>query len=394
MSFSQALSGLRAAATNLDVVGNNIANSQTVGFKASKAQFADVFADADVGLGTKVSSILQNFSNGDLENTERDMDLAINGSGFFRFMQEEQAVYSRNGQLTMTSDGFLTNAQGARLTGYPAGVGTGGEPTELRIPAGSMQAQATSSMDLALNLDSGAEMIDRDAMDFDQDNSSSYSYANSVTAYDSLGNQQNLLVFFSRVGENEWEVRTSREGELADEVGTLEFNNNGLLTSTDGLDEVTFNPGNGADAMQINMNMEGTTQFANAFELADAGQDGYAAGSLINVFITNDGRVQGNYSNEQTRSFGTIALANFSNVEGLQTVGDNAWRETSDSGAPLLGIAGEGSFGSVESGVVENSNVDLTQELVDMIIAQRNYQANAQSIRTQDEVLQTISNLR
>jgi flagellar hook protein FlgE len=160
MGFSQALSGLNSAATNLDVVGNNIANSQTVGFKGSGAQFADVYAGAQVGQGVRVSTVLQDFSNGTLESTGRNLDLGINGNGFFRFTQGDQTVYSRNGQLTLTADGYLENAQGARLTGFPAGVGTGGQPETLQVPAGAMAATATDQVEASFNLDATVDEID------------------------------------------------------------------------------------------------------------------------------------------------------------------------------------------------------------------------------------------
>lgn len=161
MGFSQALSGLSAAATNLDVVGNNIANSQTVGFKGSSVQFADVYTGALAGQGTRVAAVLQDFSDGTLETTDRSLDLGVNGTGFFRFTQSGEVLYSRNGQLTLTSDGYLENAQGARLTGYPAGVGTGGQPEELQVPASAMPAVATTAVEVSLNLDATVDIIDR-----------------------------------------------------------------------------------------------------------------------------------------------------------------------------------------------------------------------------------------
>lgn len=394
MSFSQALSGLRAAATNLSVVGNNIANAQTVGFKSSGVQFADVYANSQGGLGTRVSDIVQNFNEGNLETTNRNMDLAITGNGFFRFMAGDEVMYSRNGQLTMTNDGFLVNAQGARLTGYPAGAAIGSQPQELRIPSGGLQAQPTNEIGASFNLDARSNNLDRAAQPFDRNDPDSYHYANTVSVYDSLGRQYSALMYFSKVGDNQWEVRLSRNGELAPEVGEMTFDNNGLLQGTNGLDGFSFTPGGGADVMNVAFNVEGTTQFANEFELNNLQQDGYTSGTLVRVAIDEQGNIIGTYTNEQSQTLGTIALASFRNMEGLRAIGDNGWLETADSGAPIIGLAGEGQFGSIASGVVEQSNVDLTQELVALIIAQRNYQANAQSIKTQDEVLQATVNLR
>jgi len=396
MGFSQALSGLNAAATNLDVVGNNIANSQTVGFKGSGAQFADVYAGAQVGQGVRVSTVLQDFSNGTLEATGRNLDLGINGSGFFRFTQGDQTVYSRNGQLTLTADGYLENAQGARLTGFPAGVGTGGQPEVLQVPAGAMAATATDQVRASFNLDATVDEIDRGATPFDATDGGSYSYANTGTAYDSLGVQHTMTTYFTKTGENQWEVRVSLNGNAdAANVGELAFNNNGTLNeAASTFPDYAFTPGGGADPMSFAIDFEGTTQFGNDFALDSLTQNGYAAGSLVGIAFDDVGNIVGNYSNEQSQVLGTIALANFRNPEGLKPDGDNAWTETGASGQPLLGLAGAGQFGSLEAGTVETSNVDLTSELVDLIVAQRNYQANTQTIKVQDEVLQSAVNLR
>ncbi|ASK34811.1 flagellar hook protein FlgE [Alcanivorax sp. N3-2A] len=395
MGFSQALSGLNAAATNLDVVGNNIANSQTVGFKGSSVQFADVFTGAQVGQGTRVAAVLQDFSDGTLETTGRGLDLGLNGSGFFRYLQGDQVVYSRNGRLTMTQDGYLENAQGARLTGFPAGVGTGGQPEALRVPAGSMAAAATTQVEASFNLDADSEVIDRGTVPFDPTDGDSYSYANTGSAYDSLGVQHTMTTYFTKTGENSWEVRVAVDGNPAANPGTLAFDGNGNLDEANStFPAYEFTPGGGANEMAIAIDFDGTTQFGNDFNMDSLNQNGYTAGALVGISIDNDGNVIGNYANEQSQVLGTIALANFRNAEGLEPAGDNAWVETGASGQPLLGLAGVGMFGTLQSGTVETSNVDLTSELVNLIIAQRNYQANTQTIKVQDEVLQSAVNLR
>lgn len=411
MGFSQALSGLNAAATNLDVVGNNIANSQTVGFKGSSAQFADVYAGAKVGLGTRVSAVLQDFSDGTLETTNRNLDLAVSGTGFFRMVQNDQVVYSRNGQLTMTSDGYLENAQGARLTGYPAGVGAGGQPQTLQVPSGALMATPTSEIDASLNLDANIDIAgDAIRADFTLSDGSAasfdYHYANSATVYDSLGVAHNVTMYFTKLAapaENTWEVRQAMDGKIADDgvipgttitKDTLSFNSNGTLDENTAEMDFSFPASGGAAALNYTLDFTGTTQFGNDFELSSLNQNGYSSGSLVGITIDDAGNIVGNYSNEQSQVLGTITLANFRNPEGLQPVGDNAWAETSTSGQALLGQAGGGVFGTIESGVVETSNVDLTAELVDLIIAQRNYQANSQTIKVQDEVLQSAVNLR
>ncbi len=393
MGFSQALSGLNAAASQLDVVGNNIANSQTVGFKGSSVQFADVYTGAKVGQGVRVSGVLQDFSNGTLESTGRNLDLGINGAGFFRFLQGEQIVYSRNGQLTLTKEGYLENAQGARLTGFPAGVGTGGQPQVLQVPAGGMNASATTGVDATFNLDAESDII-TDA--FDPADDDTYSYANTATVYDSLGVQHTMTLYFVKTGENEWAVHSAVDGAVdAANTGELRFNSNGTLDEANStFPDYSFAMNNGADDVTFGINFDGTTQFGQEFDLGSLDQNGYTAGSLVGVTVDDDGNIIGNYANEQSQVLGTLALANFRNPEGLQPAGDNAWVETGTSGQPLLGLAGTGMFGNVESQALEVSNVDLTSELVDLIIAQRNYQANTQTIKVQDEVLQNAVNLR
>lgn len=396
MGFSQALSGLNAAAMNLDVVGNNIANSQTVGFKGSSVQFADVYAGAQVGLGTRVAAVLQDFSDGTLETTGRNLDLAVAGTGFFRFTQGDQVVYSRNGQLIMTPDGYLENAQGARLTGFPAGVGTGGQPVPLQLPAGAMNAMATTGVEASFNLDARADLIDRATVPFDAADGDSYSYANTGTAFDSLGIAHTMTMYFTKTADNTWEVRVAVDGNAdAANVGELVFDSNGLLNeAASTFPTYGFTPGGGADALNFALAFDGTTQFGQDFNLDNLNQNGYTAGTLVGITFDDAGNVVGNYSNERSQVLGTIALADFRNPEGLQAVGDNVWVETAKSGQPLVGLPGSGMFGSLESGVVETSNVDLTRALVDLIIAQRNYQANTQTIKVQDEVLQSAVNLR
>ncbi|KFZ30952.1 flagellar hook protein FlgE [Pseudidiomarina salinarum] len=394
MGFSQALSGLRAAAVNLDVISNNIANSQIVGFKSARAQFSDIYANAQVGLGTRVAAVLQDFSEGNLETTNRSMDLAISGKGMFRFDQGGQVQYSRNGQLSMDKDGYIVNVQGARLTGYPDGVDVGGQPQVLQVPAQGLAASASTQISATFNLDAATPILDPATVTFDPTDVNTYSYSNSVTMFDSLGNPQQAQMYFSKVGANQWEIRVGSDGGMAPEVGTAEFNGNGVMINTANLGGFTFNPGGGANPMSVALNLNNTTQFSNTFELSSVSQNGYGSGTLMQVRISDAGEVVGTYSNEQQRILGTIALANFQSMEGLQPVGDNAFIETTKSGPAIVATAGVGQFGSIMSGAVEASNVDLTQELVAMIIAQRNYQANAQSIKSQDEALQTTMNLR
>jgi len=387
MSFSQALSGLNAASNNLKVMGNNIANSQTVGFKSSSMQFADVYANSKVGLGTRVSAVLQSFTAGNLESTNRSMDLAISGDGFLRFNQSGQVVYSRNGQLNLTPEGYLVNGQGARLMG---------ENGILQVPAEGMTSSATTQVEGSFNLDARTAVpAARPA--FSPTDASSYDYANTATVFDSLGNPHTMTTYFIKTAEaatgSTWTVRAAVDGTLSPQTQAASFNTSGVLAGY-AASAFTYSPGRGAADMSITLDLTGTTQFGNESSVATLNQNGYTAGSLVGFTIDKSGSIIGNYSNEQKQTIGVIQLASFRNPEGLMPVGNNAWAETTASGQPLVGQAGTGQYGSIESGVVETSNVDLTRELVNLIIAQRTFQANAQTIKTQDEVLQQAVNLR
>ena len=428
MSFSQALSGLNAQQQKLGAVGNNIANSQTVGFKSSNVQFADVYAESRIGLGVRTASVLQNFSQGNVESTNRNMDLAISGEGFFRFQQPNGEVgYSRNGQLTMTADGRLVNAQGAQIMGYAANaegvVQAGGDVSAISVNADGLPANATENLDVSLNLDAGEEIIDPTGIDAaavaNGLDTSQYSYSTNGTIYDSLGNARNLTMYFTKTAANEWRVDArmsggpagapnygfeniaagsnfgfTTDGRLNDNFTAFDINLDtaGAVLNADGTAGTNeFNAT--VTSQQVEIDFDNTTQFADSSTVNDLTQDGYTSGSLVGVTIQNDGTVMRNYSNEQSRAAGQIALVSFRNPEGLKPEGDNLWTATADSGQELVGAAGSGLRGMIESSAVETSNVDMARELVDMIVAQRAYQANSQTISTQDELLQTIINL-
>lgn len=397
MSFSQALSGLDAASSQLGVIGNNIANSQGVGFKGARVLFADIYAGAEAGLGARVAGVQQDFSSGALEGTGRNLDLAISGNGFFRMQQNDQVVYSRNGQLAISNEGYLENGQGARLTGYPGSVGTGGDPEPLRVPSGAMAAEATTDISASLNLDTRVEVAETP---FDPSNSDSYSYANNVTVVDAQGTSHNLTMYFAKTAPNEWNVHLAIDDSVAPETGQLSFDESGELDGATGLDSFTFGAGaggpleEGVQGLDIALAIEDTTQFGSTFELSAASQNGFESGSLVGVNFDSQGNLIGNYSNQQTQVLGTVVLASFINEEGLESLGDNAWGQTTESGQPLLGLANSGQFGAVEPGAIETANVDLAEELVSLIIAQRNYQANSQTIKVNDEVLQSAVNMR
>lgn len=402
MAFSQAVSGLNAASSNLDVIGNNIANSATVGFKSATVSFADMFADSKVGLGVKVASVTQDFNDGTTTSTSRGLDVAISQSGFFRLTDTSGAVYySRNGQFTLDANRNIVNADGLQLTGYPATgtpptVQTGANPVALSVPTTAMSAKATSTAAIVANLNSTDSVPTKTPLDIND--TDTYNSKASMTTYDSLGNEHNLNLYFTKTGDGTWTVNV-KDGSSADptaDVGTFDmtFNSSGQLTSTTD-QSITLQPLNGSATTNLTLSMlnsqqqnTGTSTFGNPT------QDGYKPGELTSYQINNDGTVVGTYSNEQTQTLGQIALANFANPEGLKSEGNNVWSATNSSGQALVGLAGTGNLGTLTAGALESSNVDLSKELVNMIVAQRNYQSNAQTIKTQDQILNTLVNLR
>lgn len=400
MSFSQAVSGLNAASSNLDVIGNNIANSATSGFKSSTAAFADMFAGSQTGLGTKVSAVIQNFGDGAINATGRNLDVALSGNGFFRLEDSNGSIYySRNGQLQRNADGYLVNTEGLQVTGYPvtgspATVQTGADPVPIMIPTTQLPARATTQGSLQVNLNSSDALPTMTPFDAKEVNS--YNAKSSMTVYDSQGNDHQLDLYFVKTANNQWQVYPidSSTGEASSDF-TLSFDENGQLTS-DALQPITIQGSNGAAANQtLSIDFAGSSQQnTGETQFGNPKQDGYAPGELTGFTINDDGTIIGSYSNQRTQAMGQIVLSSFTNSEGLQPMGDNLWSESSSSGQPAIGTPGSGNFGTMTAGALEASNVDLSKELVNMIVAQRNYQSNAQTIKTQDQILNTLVNLR
>lgn len=409
MSFSQGLSGLNAASTDLDVIGNNIANAGTVGFKQSVAQFADMYATAlagtgsnTVGIGTKVAAIAQQFNQGDITTTNRTLDVAISGNGFFRLSNNGTINYSRNGQFQLDKDGFIVNAQGMRLTGYPAnsnGVISSVSPQDLQIPTGDLAPKATSTVTAQFNLDSRTTPIDQGATPFNAGDPTTYTNGTSLSVYDSLGNAHTVMLYFVNTGSGQWNVYGTLDGSSTALNGgapltQLAFDGTGALTSGGKLTGVALPYTNGAAPGSVAINFGGTTQYGNSYTPNALNQDGYTSGQLTGFSIGADGVIKGQYSNGQGATLGQVALANFANPQGLTPMGDNAWQESAASGNAVVGAPGGTNMGKLNAGAVEESNVDLTQELVSMITAQRNYQANAQTIKTENQLMQTLVNLQ
>jgi flagellar hook protein FlgE len=415
MGFQQGLSGLNAAAKNLDVIGNNVANSGTVGFKQSQAQFADVYASSltgsggsNVGIGTKLAVVAQQFTQGNITATNNPLDIAINGGGFFRMENGGEVTYQRNGQFQLDRLGFVVNPSGAKLTGYPAdasGTLLTGAPGPLSINTADLTPQITTEVNAVLNLDSGSGVPT--VTPFDMNNPDTFNNSTAVSVFDSLGNAQTLQTFYVKTAvAGQWEVYAASDGVLIDPdaltatpdpVAILDFNTSGILQTLMPYGTPVTVPATDTSAVptfDVTFDFAGTTQFGSAFSVNTLNQDGYTSGRLAGFNVSADGMIQGRYTNGQSAVLGQVVLANFANPNGLQPLGNNMWAETSASGTPLVGVPDSGSLGVLQSSAVEDSNVDLTAELVNLITAQRVYQANAQTIKAQDAVLQTAVNLR
>lgn len=407
MSFQQGLSGLSAAADQLDVIGNNVANSNTVGFKRAEAQFADVYATSlsgtggsQVGIGTQLAAVVQQFSQGKITATENPLDVAINGNGFFRLSNNGSITYSRNGQFQLDSSGYITTSTGKRLTGYTAnaqGALDTSAPAELQISTADRAPQTTSTANALLNLDSRKSALP--SAGFNLSDPNTFHHSTSVSIFDSLGNPHVFSTYYMKTAAGSWDVFGAVDGTQvgAGPVGTLNFGTDGFIdTAATTLPfslSATVTTG-ATSPFTFNLGFSGTTQFGSSFSVNALDQDGFASGRLTGFNIAADGVIQGRYTNGRSAVLGQVVIANFSNPQGLEALGDNGFAESATSGTPLVGEPGTGTLGVLQSSAVEDSNVDLTAELVAMITAQRVYQANAQTIKTQDQVLQTLVNLR
>ncbi len=430
MSFQQGLSGLSATSTQLDVIGNNISNANTTGFKSATAEFAGLYAAAinggggnAVGIGTTVSTVAQQFTQGSITTTGNPLDLAINGGGFFQVASSAGTTqYTRDGQFNVNSTGYIVDAAGDQLMGYPAdaaGKIAQGQMTALQLPTGNVAPQATSKISMSMNLDSAAAVTAPTApaaQTMNPTDPTTYNNATSVTVYDAQGNAVPLTYYFQNAGKNSWNVYASANGAdvgsggsgAPSPIGTLAFSSTGTsptLTLASGGTGFTIpasagtaaNPVTGAAATPATLaipittlDLSSSTEFGSAFGVTAMTQNGYASGQLTGVAIGNNGIITANYSNGQSQPAGQVAIANFRNPQGLQQIGNNDWIATVASGAPVVGAPGTGNLGALQSGALESSNVGLTSELVNLITAQRNYQANAQTIKAQDTILQTL----
>ena len=492
MSFNIGLSGIRAASSDLNITGNNIANASTVGFKAGRAEFGDVYAASILGTGSNaqgsgvvLNNVAQIFTQGNINYTENSLDLAINGNGFFVTSNNGALSYTRAGYFGTDREGFIVNNTGGRLQGYGVNAVTGrineGVPTDLKVDTRAANPNRTSEINTTLNLNStsvrpvgaqaaydatfttayqGAfdtayqEYLNANALDpsapsadeiaaataaaetageaaraavteaqaieaataasrsqFDPSDSSTYNSSTSVTVYDSLGNAHVMSKYFVKTDANRWDMHILIDGrDLQGRLATdpafdsrpreLVFNQAGALTGGQ-LNEITgWQPLDvngqpaGAEVQALSLNLTGSSQYAASFGVTSVVQDGYTTGDLAGLEIDDQGMLIARYTNGQTRTQGQLVLANFANQQGLTPLGDTAWAQSSASGEPVVGAPGTGTLGAVQSGALEQSNVDLSEMLINLIVAQRNYQANAKTIQTEDAVTQTIINLR
>jgi len=420
MSFQQGLSGLNATAKSLEVIGNNIANAATPGAKAARAEFSDVYAAAlngagasPIGIGVNLDAVSQQFTQGNILTTENPMDLAINGSGFFQVTDgNSPVVFTRNGQFKIDRNGFIVNNQLQKLLGYPAS-GTGaiqpGAASPLQLPTSGINPQVTANMQIEMNLDSrvgttaptsGAQINFADP--------TTYNNATSMNVYDQRGQDVALTFYFQKSATDTWNVFITANGTTVGgtalaptPVTTITYPASGAAPTAPTA-PVTLNvpaSTNAAGAATlaipgIQLDLTNSTQFGAGFGVTNMTQDGFAPGQLNSITVESNGIVMARYSNGQSRPAGQIEIATFRNPQGLQPLGGNAWGRTFTSGDPVLGTPGNGNLGVLQSGALEESNVDLTGELVNMITAQRIYQANAQTIKTIDQTMQTLVNLR
>ncbi|MGB7301832.1 MAG: flagellar hook protein FlgE, partial [Burkholderiaceae bacterium] len=402
MGFQHGLSGLNAAARNLDIIGHNVANANTIGAKVTRAEFADRYANAVggggtfTGLGVTINDVTQTFSQGDLTSSNNPLDLAINGTGFFRVSSDEEGVsYTRNGQFKLDSDGYVVNSDGGRLSGYPAdseGQIQVGVATDLVVIASNLSPEMSTRMDAEINLDARQ---DEPVDPFSPSSPLTYNAATSLNLFDAQGRDTTVAMYFVKTANNTWDVHATTDG-VAIGAGPL----TSLTFSSDGTVDIAASPmpvpitvptGSGG-SIALDMHLGNITQYGSVFGVNSLKQDGYSTGQLAGYAIDESGMIMARYTNGQARAQGQIALVNFANPQGLAANGGNSWIETAKSGQPLLGVPGSASLGGVQSGALEQSNVDLTGELVNMIMAQRSYQANAQTIRAQDQIVQTIIN--
>jgi len=419
MGFQQGLSGLLASSSSLDVIGNNIANSNTYGAKSARADFADLYANAvsgssnTIGIGVTVAAVSQQFTQGTITTTDNPLDVAINGNGFFEMSSPTGSIsYTRNGEFSTDSNGFIVNDQGQRLMGYAAnaaGTIIPGTASALQMPTAGLTPAVTTTAAMQMNLDAtSAVTVPTSGAPINFADPTTYNNATSQTVYDAKGQAVALTYYFQKASTDTWNVYVAANGTpIATDAGgnpapstTITFPANGgtptAPVGTVALNIPSVTNSVGATTVPITglaLDLSGATQYGSSFGVTSLSQDGYAAGSLTGATVGGDGTITATYSNGQTKPAGQVELAIFADPQGLEPTGGNGWVQTAASGAPIVGVPGAGNLGVLQSSALEDSNVDLTSELVNLITAQRDYQANAQTIKTEDQIMQTVVNL-
>jgi flagellar hook protein FlgE len=401
MSFNVALTGLNAATQALSVTSNNLANAATVGFKDSRAEFGDIYASTQTGVsstaignGVRVQEVAQQFSQGQVQTTGNSLDLAINGNGFFTISNAGALSYTRDGQFQLNNAGQVVTSTGGALQVYaplPTGGFNTGGLSNLTLTTNESAPQATANASITATLP--ANLSPPVTTTFSPSDPTSYNETTSLTVYDSLGAAHTASLYFVKgAAANDWSVQTYVDGNAVGTPQDLQYSTSGVLTNppNGSVTLPAYTPATGAADINLTFNYNRTQQTGDTFAVTAVQQDGFTTGTLTGINIDSSGVVQASFTNGRSVDLGQVALANFANTQGLQQNGNATWTATTASGSVVQGIAGGSGFGSVQSGALEESNVDTTSALVDMITAQRDFQANAQMIQTQDQITQTV----
>jgi flagellar hook protein FlgE len=418
MGYNTAVSGLDAAQTDLNTIGNNIANVNTVGFKESNAQFGDLYAaslagaagsSTTPGIGVSTVDLSQSFTQGNVQTTGNPLDMAINGGGFFIVNNNGTRDYTRNGQFHVAANGTLENNGNLPVQGFQPIAGSSGRfatvLSHLTVNEAAMPPQATTQANLVANLNANDKPINTATTPFSPTNSASYNSSTTMQVYDSLGNAQDVTLYFSEASgtggtnqPNQWDVYYSAgngSGSTASSgaLTTLTFNNSGQLTSgsTGTINVPAW--GDGSASGSIGVNLSGSTLTNASFAVTSENINGYAPGTYSAIAVQSNGTIDAKYTNGQSKAIGKVALANFANLQGLSPISGNLWSATAAAGNPLINAPGTAGLGVIQSGAVEASNVGLSSQLVDMIVAQQAYQANTSTIKTQQQDTQSLLQL-
>ncbi|WP_321923739.1 flagellar hook protein FlgE [Paraburkholderia guartelaensis] len=411
MGYQQGLSGLAAASQDLQVIGNNLANANTVGFKQSVARFSDMYANSinsvvnnQIGIGTRLATVQQQFTQGGIMTTGRELDIAINGNGFFQMQSNGVLTYSRDGSFEMR-DGYIVNSAGQYLMGYAAngvGVINTASTVPLKIPMGNLPPKATTSINASFNLNAQDSLPKNTP--FASDDAASYNFMTPTTVYDSLGGAQDVNMYFVKTATGSWDVYAGARDGVISRVGNAQFDTSGkIVATTDNTGAPTAKPfafdftvpttDGSATPQSLTLHIDDTTQYGGKSGINRLEPDGYQSAQLAGFSVDADGMLVGTYTNGKTQAIGQVPLVTFANPNGLVNLGGNQYASTLSSGTPQIAAPGSTNHGVLQGAALETSNVDLTNELVHLISAQRNYQANAQTIKTQQAVDNTLLNL-